>query len=135
MKKFRTLALIPALMLLLSVYAFAIEATPEEYADKFGFVTLVPAIIALVLAYFTKNLIFSLLMGIFAGGYLLSIDGINILGSIGSSFNLTSSEIIQQLTLGRNAGIILQCLMITGLVALITRNGGASALAKKVSGM
>lgn len=135
MKKFRTAALIPIMMTALAGSAFAAEATPSAYAEKFGFITLLPAIITLVLAFFTKNVIFSLLMGILSGGYLLSIKGINILSSIAGSFNLSTGEIVQQFTIERNAGIILQCLMITGLVALITRNGGTQALARKISGI
>ena len=52
--------------------AFATEVEPAAMnADKFGVWTLIPPIVAIVLAFITKNVVISLFIGILSGSFLV----------------------------------------------------------------
>ncbi|MCX2682768.1 Na+/H+ antiporter NhaC family protein [Campylobacter sp. MIT 21-1685] len=114
-------------------------ANPQENAQLFGFYTLIPPCIAILLAFITKDVILSLFMGVLSGTFLLSLASnifhstqitlINIYNTAVESFSKIVSYILVSASDSVNAGIILQILCIGGLVALVTKMGGAKALA------
>ena len=112
--------------------------TGADGAVQFGWFSLVPPVVSILLAFVTKNVIISLFLGVFAGAFVLhSVDG-NILSTLVQSFLSIVEYALTSLADRYNAGIILQVLVIGGLIALMTKMGGtkavANALASKAKG-
>lgn len=135
------------LMLLLSAVAFLFVTAPAFAADSskgaansqlFGFWTLVPPLVAIVLAFISRNVVLSLFLGVFSGAMMLETKGMDIYHGLLGSFQRVSLEILGSLADPWNAGIVLQCLAIGGLIAVVSKMGGtlavAEALAKKAKG-
>ncbi|EAI8053888.1 Na+/H+ antiporter NhaC family protein [Campylobacter upsaliensis] len=114
-------------------------ADAKVNAEFYGFITLLPPFIAIILAFITKDVILSLFMGVLSGTFLLSLASniffvdtialINIYDTLVESFSKIISYVLKSTSDPVNAGIILQILCIGGLVALITKMGGAKAIA------
>lgn len=115
----------------LSVFAEGVDKATIN-AQKFGFWTLIPPIVAILLAFITKNVILSLFIGAFSGAFILKIGSENIFYAIFNAFLSVVREILNSLSDPWNAGIILQCLAIGGLIALISKMGGAKAIAESL---
>ncbi|EOH8686237.1 Na+/H+ antiporter NhaC family protein [Campylobacter upsaliensis] len=117
----------------------ALFADTKVNAEFYGFITLLPPFIAIILAFITKDVILSLFMGVLSGTFLLSLASniffvdtialINIYDTLVESFSKIISYVLKSTSDPVNAGIILQILCIGGLVALITKMGGAKAIA------
>ena len=125
------------LCLFLPIFAFA--NTASQNAELFGVFTLIPPLVAIVLAFITKDVILSLFMGVLSGTFLLALSKnilnttniglLNIYDTAVESFSKIISYMLHSMADNVNAGIILQILCIGGLVALITKMGGAKAIA------
>ncbi len=113
------------LFICLSIFTFGADANP--YVEKFKFFTLLPPLIAIILAFITKNVILSLIIGVLSGSMLINS------GNVVKSFTDLCSRIIASMADSWNAGIILQVLVIGGLIAVITKMGGARAIAESLS--
>ncbi|MBN1469341.1 MAG: Na+/H+ antiporter NhaC family protein [Fusobacteriaceae bacterium] len=113
------------LFVCLSIFTFGADANP--YVEKFKFFTLLPPLIAIILAFITKNVILSLIIGVLSGSMLINS------GNVIKSFTDLCSRIIASMADSWNAGIILQVLVIGGLIAVITKMGGARAIAESLS--
>ncbi len=133
--KRRNLIVITTLIciLLLSVTAFAEPTAAETNAARFGIWTIIPPLVAIILAFITKNVILSLFIGVFSGTFLLQLNGFNVGSAFVGGFLDIINRIIESLSDPWNAGIILQCLTIGGLIALISKMGGARAIAESLA--
>ena len=121
--------IIVVLLGVMSSLGFGADST--EAALNLGAWTLLPPIIAIALAFITKNVILSLFIGIYSGSFLLGItQGKNYLFSLLGGFSDITNRVIGSMADSWNAGIILQCLTIGGLVAVISKMGGARAVAE-----
>lgn len=137
--------MVDIIALIVVIVAFAIPlvtglvgAAPEggsaaEYAAILGIWTLIPPILALLLAFLTRNVILSLFLGVLSGAWMLALLGGDILGAIGGAFFGSTEYFIGTLADRWNAGIIMQVLVIGALIALITRMGGMRAVAEAVA--
>lgn len=109
-----------------------------EHAAILGIWKLVPPILALLLAFLTRNVILSLFLGVLCGAWMLALLGGDIIGAVGGAFFGSTEYFISTLADRWNAGIIMQVLVIGALIALITHMGGmravASAVAKRAKG-
>ncbi len=112
-----------ALLILVSVFT---EADGEEV--NFGIFSLLPPLIAIVLALVTRQVILSLLIGVFFGatmlqggnvflGFLRTLDNY-IVGSVSNSWN---------------AGIIIFTLTIGGMIGVVSKMGGTQAIAEALA--
>ena len=108
-------------------------ADAKSNAETYGILTLIPPFVAITLAFITKNVIFSLFMGIFSGTFLINISGNNIFAALYSAFIDLVGKMVGSMADSWNAGIILQVLTIGGLIAVITKMGGPRAIAEKLS--
>lgn len=121
-------------ILLLPVILFSQEVSlSEQNAQFFGFFTLLPPILAIICAFLTRQVLFSLFVGIWSGTFLLSMQNGFQIWDIFQSFSAIPHLIIDSMANSANAGIILQVLTIGGLIAVIARNGGARAVAEIVA--
>ncbi|ENZ00404.1 hypothetical protein HMPREF1092_02570 [Clostridium thermobutyricum] len=122
------------LIMSLSVTAFAAEVDPGVLnAEKFGIWTIVPPLVAIVLAFITKNVIISLFIGALAGCFMLQICGMNVFEGFVQAFLDLIQRILNSLADPWNAGIILQVLAIGGVISLVGKMGGARAIAEALA--
>ena len=122
------------LLALFSVALFAVdEATRQKNAEFFGFWTLIPPVVAIALAFITKDVILSLFIGVFSGTYMLAIIDNNAILAFVSSFTDLVARVVASMASSGNAGVLLQVLCIGGVVALITKTGGTKAVALWIS--
>jgi Na+/H+ antiporter NhaC len=125
----RTLLLAITFVLLSAVTVFAEPSVAEQNANSLTFLTLVPPIVAIVLAFITKNVVLSLFLGILSGTLILSISSEGFAIGIVHGLLDIVSRFINALADPWNAGVIMQCLAIGGMIALISKMGGTKAIA------
>lgn len=108
-------------------------STSQINARDWGIWTLVPPLAAIVLAFVTRNVILSLFIGIYSGAYMLLLNTDSAFHAIWKGFIRVTYEMQGSLASSWNAGIILQTLAIGGLIGVISRIGGAKAIAEALS--
>ncbi len=121
------------LLLFTTFSAISIAGDAASNAEHYGILTLMPPILAIILAFATRNVILSLFIGIYSGAFLLGVQNKGIIGGIIDGFQDITSRIINSMADSWNAGIILQVLAIGGLIALISKMGGARAVAEALA--
>ncbi|WP_169764168.1 Na+/H+ antiporter NhaC family protein [Campylobacter mucosalis] len=115
--------------LFLALLPLTLFADAAENAKIFGIWTLVPPVVAIALAFITKDVILSLFIGVFSGTFLINIINETIFMSFVKGFTGIVERIVGSMADSWNAGIMLQVLCIGGVVALITKMGGTKAVA------
>ena len=115
----------------LFILSLWISSTPADADNsvRFGILTLLPPLVAIALAFITKETVLSLFIGVFVGEFMLCANDLNIISTAINAFLQMGSQIISCMADPWNAGIILQCLLIGGIIQLVTKMGGAKALA------
>ncbi|TXE89403.1 Na+/H+ antiporter NhaC family protein [Campylobacter volucris] len=117
--KFFYLLLTPLLLL----------ANTQSNAEIFGVWTLLPPVIAIILAFITKDVVLSLFVGALSGTFMLALVENTIYHAFIASFTGFVDKVVSVMASSGNAGILLQVLTIGGVVALITKTGGTKAVA------
>ncbi|RDY23778.1 Na+/H+ antiporter NhaC family protein [Romboutsia maritimum] len=115
------------------VFADELDIISSANAQKFGMLTLIPPIIAIVLAFVTKNVVVSLFIGILSGTFIVKFTGSNIIFTLVEAFLDLVSRSLNSLADPWNAGIILQVLVIGGIINLVAKMGGAKAIAESLA--
>ena len=134
MKKKASSILFILIMLMSSTVVFAEGADISAMnADKFHYFTLLPPLIAITLAFITKDVVLSLFLGVYSGTFLIELSSHSFLGALFHGFMSILDKVLGSLADPWNAGIILQCLTIGGLIALVTKMGGAKAVAESLA--
>jgi Na+/H+ antiporter NhaC len=99
----------------------------------FGVWSLLPPLVAILLAFISKQVILSLFLGVFTGAMML-VEG-NAVDKVFHGFMGSFDEIVGSVADGWHAGILIFTLMIGGMIGVVARTGGtraiANALAKK----
>ena len=115
----------------LFVLSLLISSSPagDDNVVRFGILTLLPPLVAIALAFITKETILSLFIGVFVGEFMLCVNDLNIVSTAVNAFLQLGSDVIGCMADPWNAGIVLQCLLIGGIIQLVTKMGGAKALA------
>lgn len=108
-------------------------ADTKDNSVIYGAFTLLPPLVTIVLAFITRNVVFSLFMGIFTGTFMVNISGANIFNAFFSAFIDMSGKMVGSLADSWNAGIVLQVLAIGGMIAVVTKMGGLRAIAEKLA--
>lgn len=98
-------------------------------SELYGMLTLIPPVVAIVLAFITKDVILSLFLGVLSGTFLVGMVDQNIAASALFAFTDLCSRMVKSMADTWNAGILLQVMCIGGLIALVTKSGGTKALA------
>ena len=115
-------------LFLLSLWISSAPANADN-SVRFGILTLLPPLVAIALAFKTKETILSLFTGVFVGEFMLCATDLNIIATMINALIKFCLQILSCMADPWNAGIILQCLLIGGVIQLITKMGGARALA------
>ncbi|GAA0729716.1 Na+/H+ antiporter NhaC family protein [Clostridium malenominatum] len=122
------------LVLLLSTTVFGAETDPALLnSQRFGILTIIPPLVAIILAFITKNVVISLFLGVFSGAFLIQLNNGGALSAIFNGFLDVINRLVGSLADPWNAGIILQCMTIGGLIALVSKMGGAKAVAESLA--
>lgn len=116
-----------------SIAAFASDDVAGDNAAKFGLLTILPPLVAIALAFITKNVVISLFLGTLSGCFLLQISGNNIIYAIVNSFLDFVQRALNSLADPWNAGIVLQVMVIGGVISLVSKMGGAKAIAEALA--
>ncbi len=118
------------LISIFSISLFAGDADVAKNAELYGIWTLIPPVVAIALAFITKDVILSLFIGVFSGTYMIAIMQHDLFSSLVRAVVGITERVIGSMADSWNAGIMLQVLTIGGVVALITRMGGTKAVAE-----
>lgn len=102
-------------------------AAEEESAASYGFLSLLPPLVAIVLCFITKQVLASLFIGIWIGATILT--GWNPLSGV----TTTLGYMVDNTADSWNATILLFDFVVGGLIGLIYLSGGAYAFVKKVT--
>lgn len=134
-KKSLKVLLMTIMMTLLStsIVSAAEVDTATSNANHYGLLTLIPPVVAIVLAFLTKNVIISLFIGTLSGTFLVQLVDNSFLSAIVQSFLDFVSRALNSLADPWNAGIILQVLVIGGVIHLVAKMGGAKAVAEALA--
>ncbi len=95
--------------------------------ENFGFISIVPVLVTLSVALWSRNVILGLFIGVFLG--VLILYGLNPFTGVGI---VVEKYIVTQVTKPSNAGILVLMAFIGGLVGLMEKSGGAAAFAGMV---
>lgn len=95
---------------------------------EFGVLSLLPPLVAIVLALITRSVIPALLLGVWIGATM--VNGWNPLYGVYATF---SDFIIPSVGNEGNASILIYCAFFGGLVAVLQRTGGARAVAQAIT--
>ncbi|MTI68865.1 MAG: Na+/H+ antiporter NhaC family protein [Firmicutes bacterium] len=125
----KKLSVILVILLLLLVFSLpALGVGYENGESGFGWVSLLPPLLAIVLAFITRQVLLSLFLGIFIG--VTMINGWNPF----YGFLRTLDEfIVGSLADGWNAAIIIFTLSIGGMIGVIGKMGGTKAIAEALA--
>lgn len=132
-RSYKVLLLTMIVFIFSTSVVFAAEVDPAVNADKFGLWTLLPPLVAIILAFITKNVVISLFIGILSGSFLISLAGHNVFGAFIQAFLDFVSRSLNSLADPWNAGIVLQVLAIGGVINLVAKMGGAKAIAEALA--
>ncbi|PHS41506.1 MAG: sodium:proton exchanger [Robiginitomaculum sp.] len=89
-----------------------------------GFFSLLPVLVTLAIAVWTRNVVLGLFLGVFSG--VLLLNGINPF--TGMSI-MVEDYLVAQAAKSSNMGILILMIFIAGLVGLMEKSGGAAAFA------
>ncbi len=96
--------------------------------DSYGLISLVPPILAIILAWWTKEVILSLFIGVFSGALIIA-DFNPLAGFIHTLDNYMLSSLADSW----NAGIIIFLLAMGGMIGIINQAGGVVAIGNYIS--
>jgi Na+/H+ antiporter NhaC len=131
-----TAAVIILVILVVVVFAPAIPGVREHANDPLalgrtlGVISLLPPLLAVLLAFLLKDVVVSLLAGFVSGvALLISLRG----GGVAATFTQSCTVILDTVSDRENCAIILLCIIIGGMIEVIRTSGGFEALAKALT--
>jgi len=95
---------------------------------EYGFLSLIPPLLTIVLAIYTKNVLFALGLGIACGSLILTE-----FNPFYAVFNMVEDHVLAELSKGTQSQVILTMMVIGGFVNLLEVSGGAKAFARKAT--
>ena len=95
-----------------------------------GWVSLFPALFAILLAFLTRSVIPSLFAGLVVGGW--AVNGMTAFGAFTGFFETVTIYVMNAATNRDHMSIMLFTLMIGGMVGIISRNGGMIGAVNRV---
>lgn len=99
----------------------------EDSNIYYGFLSLLPALVAIILSVATKNIIISLLTGVYLGALI-----INSFNPFTAVVSMVSDFMYTKIAEDSNAQTIFMMAIIGGFVALLTSTGAANSFAKNM---
>lgn len=94
--------------------------------------SILPPLLAIILALVFKEVIFSLVSGIFLGGAIMGMYADGFIGIFTGFFKIIDTYIIGALNDSGHLSVIVFSTIIGGIVALISKNGGMQGIVNKI---
>lgn len=101
---------------------------PTEPIGHWGLLSLLPVLIAIAAAIWSRKVILALFLGVFVG--ILTLEHGN---PVAATTSLIRDYLVVQMTDPYNAGVLVLLVFIGGFVALMERSGGAAAFARRAA--
>lgn len=95
-----------------------------------GWISLIPALLAIVVAMLLRNVVPALLIGLWLGA--MALQGFTLAGAFAGLLDVFAVFIIHAIANPDHAAIIGFSMMIGGMVGIITRNGGMTSVVRLV---
>jgi Na+/H+ antiporter NhaC len=96
--------------------------------QDYGFLSIVPPLLTIVLAIYSKNVIFALIFGIISGSLIITN-----FHPFDALLNAIEDQVMAEISRGTQVQVILTTMIIGGFVNLLDVSGGARAFAKKMT--
>ena len=96
--------------------------------QDYGFLSIVPPILTIFLALYTKNVIIALVAGVLSGSLILT--GFNPFNAL---LNAVEEQVLGEIGVASQAQVILTMMVIGGFVKVLEVSGGAKAFARKMT--
>lgn len=125
-----------ALLLVVSILTNGNISTTSvaELGESLGAITIVPTVLAVVLAFVTHNVLFSLLIGFLSGVLILGVVNSNSLLQLPLNLVLALLNSIKDVVLDKdNIEVLLLCFAVGGMIEVVRASGGFEALAIKLA--
>jgi len=118
---------------------YTFETSSEFQIDDFEFnkpetkviplwMSILPPLLAIVFALVFKEVIFSLFAGLFAGGAIMGVYAEGLKGILTGFFKVIDTYIINALNDSGHLSVVIFSVIIGGIVAVISRNGGMQGI-------
>lgn len=106
----------------------------ESLGKSLGFITLIPTLLAVALAFITNKVVFSLLVGFLSGVLILTLTSTTSLIGYPINFVKYAFDSIYTVVFDfENFEILLLCFVVGGMVEVVKSSGGFEALAIKLT--
>jgi len=125
--KYKVILLLTLLIFMFFILSGIALAAEEEATKNYGFLSLLPPLVAITLCFITRRVLASLFIGVWVGATILI--GWNPIGGV----TKTIGYIVENAADSWNATILLFDFVIGGLIGLIYLSGGAQAFVKSVT--
>ena len=112
-----------------AVYADG-ESAAQELRVLPGWISLMPAFLAIAIALILRNVVPALVLGLWLGA--TALQGFSPLGVLQGLVDVLAVFIVNALADSDRASIVVFTMMIGGMVGIITRNGGMAAIVRVV---
>jgi Na+/H+ antiporter NhaC len=96
--------------------------------QDYGFLSVVPPILTIFVAIYSRNVVLALIIGILSGSLILT--GFNPFAAI---LNSVEDQVLKEIAAGTQVQVILAIMIIGGFVNLLEQSGGARAFASTIS--
>lgn len=96
-------------------------------------ISILPPLVAIFLAFFTKEVILSILGGLAIGVMIIGFYDDGVMGILVSFFSIITDYIMPAIIDWYHASILLFTFLIGGMIAVVSKNGGITGLVNKVS--
>ena len=106
------------------------ESATAELRVLPGWISLMPAFLAIAVALLLRNVVPALLLGLWLGS--TALQGFTPLGALQGLMDVLTVFIVNALANPDHAAIIVFTMMIGGMVGIITRNGGMASIVRVV---
>lgn len=95
--------------------------------DDFGFLSIVPPILTIIVALYSKNVIIALIVGILSGSFI--ITGYQPFDAL---LDAVENQVLAEFTNGTQSQVLITMMVIGGFVKLLEVSGGAKAFARRM---
>jgi Na+/H+ antiporter NhaC len=125
--KYKVILLLTLMIFMFFILSGIALAAEEEATKYYGFLSLLPPLVAITLCFITRRVLASLFIGVWVGATILI--GWNPIGGV----TKTLGYIVENAADSWNATILLFDFVVGGLIGLIYLSGGAQAFVKSVT--
>ncbi len=131
-KKIFGLLGVSALLLLIMQSGFAQSGAEAEASSVVGtWISILPPLMAIVIALVFRQVLFALFIGIWAGAFL--VNGASLSSFFGGFFTSLSDFIVPGLNADGRMSVIVFTIFIGGMVGIITDNGGTRGVIRSIT--